>query len=74
MNKRIVAICLIIVFAFFADAAMSHDSKFRQPAAQESTAPMKASPAEGYNVQSRRTRRYSALFTIRPNPMQIWCR
>jgi hypothetical protein len=50
MNKRIVAICLLVVLAFFAGAAMSHGSKGKQPAAQESTTPVKASPAEGYNV------------------------
>ena len=49
MNKQIISICLLIVFAFFAGAAMSH-SKSGQPAAQESNAPVKESPAEGYNV------------------------
>lgn len=50
MSKRIVAICLLVVFTFFTGAAMSHGSKATQPAAQESTTPVKASPAEGYNV------------------------
>src|SRR5205814_9833867 len=47
-SENFVAICLLVVFAFFAGVAMSHDSKGTQPAAQESTAPVKASPAEGY--------------------------
>jgi len=38
MSKRIVGICLLVVFAFFAGAAMSHGSKGTQPAAQESSA------------------------------------
>jgi hypothetical protein len=50
MSQRIVAICLLVVFAFFAGVAMSYGNKGTQPAAQESTAPVKASPAEGYNV------------------------
>ena len=50
MSQRIFAICLLVVFAFFAGVAMSHGNKDTQPAAQESTASVKASPAEGYNV------------------------
>jgi Protein of unknown function (DUF1264) len=50
VSKSIVAICLLVVFAFFAGIAMSHASRATQPAAQESKAPVKASPAEGYNV------------------------
>jgi hypothetical protein len=50
MSQRVVAICLLVVFASFAGVAMSHGSKVTQPAVQESTAPVKASPAEGYNV------------------------
>jgi Protein of unknown function (DUF1264) len=49
MNKRIFAICLLVVFAFFAGAVMTHGSRGAQPGAQE-PAPAKASPAEGYNV------------------------
>ena len=50
MSKRIAAICLLAVFAFFVAAAISHNSGATRPAAQESTAPAKVSPAEGYNV------------------------
>jgi len=49
MSKRNVAICLLVVSVLFAGAAISHGSKGTLPAAQE-TAPVKASPAEGYNV------------------------
>ena len=50
MSERIVAICLLVFFAFFAGVAMSFGNKDTQPAAQEPTAVGKASPAEGYNV------------------------
>jgi len=50
MSERIVAICLLVFFAFFAGVAMSFGYKGTQPAAQEPTAVGKASPAEGYNV------------------------
>jgi hypothetical protein len=50
VSKRIVAICLLTVSAFFTGVAMSPGSWGTQPAAQESTAPAKASPAEGYTV------------------------
>jgi hypothetical protein len=50
MPKRIAGICLVAILVFFVTAAISHSSEATQPAAQNSTAAAKASPAEGYNV------------------------
>ena len=50
MRNRIAAIGLLAVIAFFVAAAISHSSGTVQQAGQKSTAPVKASPAEGYNV------------------------
>ena len=50
MRKRIAAIGLLAVIAFFVAAAISRSSGGVQQAGQKSTAPVKSSPAEGYNV------------------------
>jgi hypothetical protein len=50
MSKRIGAIYFLAVLAVFAIPAISHKSGATGPALQQSTAPVKASPADGYNV------------------------
>jgi Protein of unknown function (DUF1264) len=50
MRKRIAAIGLLAVVAFFVAAEINHKCRAMPQTAQNSTAQMKASPAEGYNI------------------------
>jgi hypothetical protein len=50
MNKRIAAICLLAVFGLLVVLTITRNSSATRPAAQNPSAPVKASPAEGYNV------------------------
>ena len=50
MTRKTNAICLLAVFAFLVGPILGRNNRTPHPAAQQSTAPMKASPAEGYNV------------------------
>src|SRR6266403_5719274 len=50
MSKKTNVIFLLAVLAFLVTPTIGRNSGTPQSAAQQSTAPMKASPAEGYNV------------------------
>src|SRR6266404_8615329 len=49
MTRKTNAICLLAVFAFFVGPILGRNNRTPQ-SAQQSTAPMKASPAEGYSI------------------------
>jgi hypothetical protein len=50
MSRKTNVICLLVVFAFFVAPSIGRNSRAVRLAALQSASPMKASPAEGYNV------------------------
>jgi hypothetical protein len=50
MSKRANVFCLLAIFAFFVAPTIGRSGRTARPAPQQSSAPAKPSPAEGYNV------------------------